>query len=220
MALVFDIETVGQAVDSLPPRVIDYLFERLEKNRYGGPEADIGDEERSRRREEAIDRFSLDPTTGSVVCIGLIETDSGREETLVVDASHTEHDVLTRFWDAVREPPARWVSFNGKRFDVPYLKLRSAILGVAPSVVIEETRGTTSPHFDVYEVLAGFDTRRKGNLDYFSAIFGLDSPKTLMDGSLVGAAYRAGRIDEIAAYCLADCRATAALFERLRPFYG
>ncbi len=41
-----------------------------------------------------------------------------------------------------------------------------------------------------------------------------------MDGSLVGQAYAEGRIEEIERYCLADCRATLALYRRLKPFYG
>jgi hypothetical protein len=40
-----------------------------------------------------------------------------------------------------------------------------------------------------------------------------------MDGSLVGSAFAEGRIADIARYCLEDCRATAALYRRLEPFY-
>jgi predicted PolB exonuclease-like 3'-5' exonuclease len=40
-----------------------------------------------------------------------------------------------------------------------------------------------------------------------------------MDGSQVGEAFEQGRLEEIARYCLADCRATAALYQRLKPYY-
>jgi len=40
-----------------------------------------------------------------------------------------------------------------------------------------------------------------------------------MDGAGVGAAYAEGRLDEIVQYCLKDCRATSAIYERLAPFY-
>lgn len=224
MALVFDLETVGQGVEMLPSRASDYIFRRLEAARparHDRGEAAEGDdaEAQARRRQDAIDRFALDPTTGQIICIGLRDTDTGESTALVVDDTSTERDVLIRFWESVRSPPDRWVSFNGKRFDVPYLKLRSAIVGVTPSCFIDESRGATRPHFDVYEVLAGQDTRRRGNLDYFSAIFGIDSPKAIMDGSKVHDAYHQGRIKEIAEYCLSDCRATAELYERLRAYY-
>jgi hypothetical protein len=210
MAIVLDIETVGQRVSDVPPRALDYLFRALERD---APEpADL-----ERRKKELVSRFGLDPTTGRIVCVGVLDTESDFER---VFTHFSERDLLVSFWEwLASEKPALVVTFNGKRFDVPYLNVRSAIHGLEPDFVIPAAPGSLSPHFDVREALEGDDRRRRGSLDYFCAVFGFPSPKEEMDGSLVDAAFAEGRIDDIARYCLADCRATASLYRRLEPFY-
>lgn len=210
MALVVDIETVGQSLEKIPSRALDYLFRSLSRD-------DPGEEEIEARRKEMIERFSLDPTTGSVICIGLYDTERSQEKALL---GRREEEVLSSFWSFLeQDSPELFVTFNGKRFDFPYITIRSAILEIAPSMPLPMRRYTTRPHFDVHEVLAGNDRHRRGSLDYFCAIFGLPSPKEHMDGAAVGDAFRQGRFDEIARYCLSDCRATGALYQRLRPYY-
>jgi 3'-5' exonuclease len=211
MALVLDIETVGQGIDEIPERALDYLYRALERD---SPDP----QEIERRREDLISRLGLDPTTGRVVCVGVFDADGAFERTFT-DSS--ERDLLGSFWRFLAEvQPSLVVTFNGKRFDVPYLNIRSAIQGLAPEVVIPFEPWSRAPHFDVREALEGDDRRRRGSLDYFCAIFGIASPKEEMDGSQVAGAFAEGRIDDIARYCLADCRATAALYRRLAPFYS
>jgi predicted PolB exonuclease-like 3'-5' exonuclease len=164
-----------------------------------------------------IERFGLDPTTGHIVCIGLLDTESGKDKAIV---DKEEARLLASFWKHLsNHPPELFVTFNGKSFDFPYVNVRSAILQVAPSMKLPVRRYTTHPHFDLYEVLAGNDRHRRGSLDYFCAVFGIPSPKKNLDGAGVGEAFKQGRIEEIARYCLNDCRATAALYERLKPYY-
>ena len=71
MALVLDIETVGQSIDAVPERALDYLFRGLERD---SPEP----EELEKRREDLVSRFGLDPTTGRVIVIGLVDTDKAK----------------------------------------------------------------------------------------------------------------------------------------------
>jgi hypothetical protein len=210
MALVIDIETIGQSVEEIHPRALEYLFRGLRRDNAGEDEVEA-------RRKEMVERFSLDPTTGKVICIGLLDTESGEEKALV-DKEETR--LLTSFWGYLSEsPPELFVTFNGKSFDFPFLNIRSAVCRVPPSMRLPVRRYTAHPHLDLREALAGGDRHRRGSLDYFCAVFGIPSPKQNLDGAGVGPAFRQGRIDEIARYCLGDCRATAALFERLKPFY-
>ena len=213
MPLVFDIETVGQRPEDIPARARDYLNRGLERDR---PDA----EELERRRTDMEARFGLDPTTGRVIVIGVVDTSRGTEHAFTEGSEGSEKELLSSFWEwLAANEPTRYVSFNGKRFDVPYLNIRSAVHGLRPSVIIPAEPETRMPHFDVREVLEGGERRRRGSLDYFCAILGVDSPKTLLDGAKVGEAYEAGRLDDIVKYCLQDCCATAALFDKLAPFY-
>lgn len=210
MPLVLDIETVGQEEAAIPPRALDYLRRSIERD---GPD----EVELERRYRELVSRFGLDPTTGRVIVVGTIDSETGEAKSFT---GANEKELLEAFWAwlAVNEP-ARYVSFNGKRFDVPFLNVRSAVHGLKPRVSIPLELESIRRHFDVREVLEGHDRRRRGSLDYFSAVFGLPSPKQAMDGASVGAFYAEGRLDEIERYCLEDCRATLGLYERLAPFY-
>ena len=58
MALVLDIETVGQSIDAVPERALDYLFRGLERD---SPEP----EELEKRREDLVSRFGLGPDHGA-----------------------------------------------------------------------------------------------------------------------------------------------------------
>ena len=210
MALVIDIETVGQDPRELPTRARDYLFRHVERDASNEEDIEV-------RRKEIVDRFGLDPTTGVIVCIGLYDTERKTEEALT---QKDEKSLLTSFWKLLDEsPPNLFVTFNGKSFDFPYINIRSAILEIPPSMKLSVRRFSTSPHFDVREVLAGNERHRRGSLDYFCSIFDIPSPKEHMNGAAVGEAYKQGRLDEIAQYCLADCRATGALYERIKPYY-
>ena len=210
MALVVDIETIGQPAEEIHPRALEYLFRSLRRDNAGEDEVEA-------RRKGMIERFSLDPTTGNIICIGLLDTENGEERALI-DKEETR--LLTSFWEHLADsPPELFVTFNGKSFDFPFLNIRSAILRVPPPMRLATRRYTSHPHLDLQEALAGGDRHRLGSLDYFCAVFGIPSPKQHLDGAGVGPAFRQGRIDEIARYCLDDCRATAALYERLKPFH-
>jgi DNA polymerase elongation subunit (family B) len=210
MPLVVDIETIGLDEDQIPPRALEILSRGIRH-----PEA--SDEEIEQRWREAVERFGLDPTTGRIVCIGLMDAESTFKEAYY---GADESTLLTSFWEYLdRTQPELFITFNGKSFDFPYIIIRSAILKVAPSMLLPMRPYTTSPHFDVREVLAGNDRHRKGTLDYFCAIFGIASPKSELDGGQIGDAFRDGRHEAIGRYCLADCRATAELYERVRAYY-
>jgi len=210
MPLVIDIETVGREPEALPPRALSVLFSRVNA-------PDLPAEELARRQEELVQRFALDPVTGRVVCIGLLDVDSGATETF---CGRDETRLLELFWDKLGSlRPELFVTFNGKSFDFPYLNIRSALLEVPPSVPLPIKPFSVTPHFDVREVLASGERGRSGSLDFFAAIFGLPSPKAKLDGARVGEAFLEGRFEEIQEYCLADCRATAGLYRRLKPYY-
>src|SRR5437016_1978881 len=85
--------------------------------------------------------------------------------------------------------------------------------------VLDTRRFSTERHFDVREVLTNFERYRKGTLEFFCEIFGVNSPKNGINGSKVGDYFKQGRLDEIAHYCLADCKATGELFQRLKNYY-
>lgn len=220
--LAFDIETYADW-DALSPAVRDYLARR----------------ERGRSVEDARSRAAgtvgLRPGLAGVIAVGLWggEGDTAR---LFLDPSsptgvHRAHDeqgeivrcrseaeLLREFWDRVGARVAqgsRLVSFNGRGFDGPILMLRSAVLGLRPSVYLAGRR-SLRPHCDLLDVLGFFGASRGTyGLDYWCHVFGVPSPKGELDGAGVAAAYERGEVETIGRYALGDARATGELFRRL-----
>jgi len=219
--LVIDIETVGFPWEELDPYVREYLIKGLSD----------GDAEETRRAG------GLSPFRGRIVAIGVINIEDGRScalyevpgQTEIVYEragartyiSGTEKQILERFWSFF-ENDSRFISFNGRQFDGPFLMIRSAINGITPKRDLVGYRYGFHPNCDLRETLNFFGTTNsrqfKFNLDLACKTFGVETSKGEgMDGRSVETKYLAGRHREIADYCLDDVRATAELYEKLAP---
>lgn len=219
--LVIDIETVGIPWEELDSYVREYLIKGLND----------GDAEETRRAG------GLSPFRGKVIAIGVINIDDGRScalyevpgqtEVVVEKAgartyiSGTEKQILQKFWDFF-EGDARFITFNGRQFDGPFLMIRSAVNGLVPKRDLVGYRYGFHPNCDLRETLNFFGTTNsrqfKFNLDLACKLFGVETSKGEgLDGRSVETWYRAGRHREIADYCLDDVRATAELYEKLAP---
>jgi len=201
--LVVDIETVGQDPDIIPARAREILL----------------DVETEEERLRVLDCLGLDPCTGRIICIGVywIELDKSRAY-----CHEDERELLANFWNDLGQiRPQKYVTFNGKSFDFPYINIRSAINGVPipRDVVLDTRRFSTDRHFDVREVMTNYERYKKGTLEFFCEIFGVPSPKNGITGKNVGEYFKAGKLDEIAKYCLGDCKATGQLYLKLRNYY-
>jgi predicted PolB exonuclease-like 3'-5' exonuclease len=127
----------------------------------------------------------------------------------------SEPAFLAEFWSAIVRFD-RFVSFNGRCFDGPFLMLRSAALGIRVTKNLCGYRYAIKPHTDLLDVLSFFGASRKWNLDFACKVFGVESPKEHgLDGYAVGHYYRENRLREIALYCRRDVEATAQLFQKL-----
>ena len=219
--LVIDIETVGLPWEELDAYVREYLIKGLSD----------GDAEETRRAG------GLSPFRGKIVAIGVINIEDGRSCAMYevpgqsdiriekVGArtyiSGTEKQILDKFWSFF-EGDSRFITFNGRQFDGPFLMIRSAIHGIVPKRDLVGYRYGFHPNCDLREVLNFFGTTNnkqfKFNLDLACKTFGVETSKREgVDGRSVETWYRAGRHRELAEYCLDDVRATAALYEKLAP---
>jgi 3'-5' exonuclease len=215
-SVVFDIETVGVDWDSLDDAQRTYL----QKNART-------DEERLKLPE----LLSLWPFTGKIVVLAMVNPDTGRgrvwyekpdgrveevsSDGLFTFIGDTEPVFLAEFWKAIARFH-RFVTFNGRCFDGPFLMLRSAMLGIPAVKNLVGYRYSVKPHLDLLDVVCFFGASRKWNLDFTCKAFGVESPKEHgMDGYSVGPYYRAGRLKEIALYCRRDVEATARLFRKI-----
>ncbi len=226
--LVFDIETSGLPSDNFDEAQLEYLFRDAER---------LPDEvARTKRHEEIQQQFNLWPFTARVVCIGMLNADTGRGKVLFIAEDYSppegesgpvefvpcvdEQELLAAFWDVARHYDSI-VTFNGRGFDVPFLYLRSAILNIPISR--KDWLGyrfQTDPHCDLAEQLTFYNVSgrdgaaRRFNLDFYCKAFGIESPKTHgVTGRDVNSLMAEKAFREIAEYCLRDVRATVQLFQ-------
>jgi predicted PolB exonuclease-like 3'-5' exonuclease len=219
--LVIDIETVGTPWEELDAYVREYLIKGLND----------GDAEETRRAG------GLSPFRGRIIAIGVINIEDGRscamyevpgQTQLIVEKagqrtyiSGSEKQILEKFWEFF-EGDSRFITFNGRQFDGPFLMIRSAINGIVPKRDLVGYRYGYHPNCDLREALNFFGTTNarqfKFNLDLACKVFGVETSKGEgLDGRSVETWYRAGRHREIADYCLDDVRATCELYEKVAP---
>jgi DNA polymerase elongation subunit (family B) len=225
--LVFDIETSALPLEQFDEVQQEYLFRETEK---------IDDLVAKEAKRGEITRFmSLWPFTSQVVCIAMLNAETGRGQVQFLaedfeDAGEAgpvefvpcadESELLTAFWDVARHYE-NVVTFNGRGFDVPFIYLRSALLNVPISKKNWlGYRYATEPHCDLAEQLTFYSVggrdgaARRFNLDFYCKAFGIESPKSAgVTGMDVKDLLADGKFREIAEYCLRDVRATVDLYK-------
>lgn len=213
--LVFDIETVP-AFDrrELPPTVAEALSDNA-----------------TRKEMEPGAVMGMSPFFGKVVSLAIGDGDAepGDDEVtvLAVPPAGTTIDDCPKWLRPMSEPEllrAFWalagraetvVSFNGRGFDIPFLVTRSLIHGIPARVDLMSQRFALRPHLDLFELVTQRG-RGPSKLDVVCWALGIESPKEVMDGSMVAPAYERGEIVKIAEYNAHDVRATSAVYRRCR----
>jgi len=225
--LVFDIETAAFPFDSFDEAQQVGLLKLAEKEET--------EERREKKREEIIRRLGLHPFTAQVVAIGMLNVESERgqvyyqaegheswrsEDGLVEFESGSEREILERFWKII-ERYDRFITFNGRRFDCPFLMIRSAIHGIRPTRNLMPYRYDFKVHCDLLDQLTFYGALplQWFTLDLACRAFGIASPKSGgITGLDVQELFSQGKYREIAQYCLGDVVATAELYRRWEPF--
>lgn len=224
-ALAIDIETVPLEASLQRPYP---EAERQPPANYKSAEAIYGWREKdiAAWQEERIKAYSLSPLFGRVVAVGLASDPPGDLSDEIVTQSMLarqeadEADVLRRLWARVEREAEPLVTWNGMGFDVPFLLVRSAILGVPTPRGNFLRRYDSRLHYDVKMVTAGWDSyRARGStLADWAQAFGLSGK--LAHGSEVYTMFRSGQLAEIGAYAAGDARLTLQLYHRVSPIFG
>jgi len=214
--MVIDIETVP-AVErrQLPPTVSEALSKHA-----------------TRKDLEPAAVMGMSPFFGKVVSIAIGDGDADPSEddvtTLAVAPEGcalqdppswlrlmSERDLLRSFW-ALAGKAEVIVTFNGRRFDVPFLVTRSLVHGLPARRDLMSKRWSLKPHLDLWELLTPQGSGGPSKLDVVCWALEIESPKEVMDGSMVAPAYEQGDILKIAEYNRHDVRATAAVYRKVR----
>ncbi len=227
MALVFDIETVGEAWDTLDETTQHNLSWYLRESSHT-------DEEFEYEMKELKEGMGLSPLTGFIVAIGVYDTEREKgavyfsapdtqvkasEENGIKYEPMSEKEMLEQFWK-VAAVCNEFVSFNGRGFDAPFLAIRSMVRGVVPSKDLLSNRYISMQrgcvHVDLMDQLTFYGAARfRKSLHLFCRALGIESPKAGgTTGDDVAMLYAERKYQDIARYNAGDLFATAALYKR------
>src|SRR5215831_18771377 len=140
----------------------------------------------------------------------------------VIGEGKNEKGMLASFSSFVCRYQPDLVTYNGRSFDLPVLALRSLRHGLAMSWYYQgrlRHRYSEEGHLDLCDMLSDHGAARSLSLDAVARLIGLPG-KVGVDGSQVEGLYRAGQLEAIKSYCLADVAQTGLLFLRFRLLQG
>lgn len=225
--LVFDVEFVSENWDDFDETTQKDLTKRV-------PDKKTDPKGYEKEMAYVKDQLVFSPLTGFICAIGVYDIDSEKgavyyqdptgklsdiEEDGIKYVPMSEPEILIKFW-ALAETADEFISFFGRRSDVPYISIRSAVHGIRPSKDLLSNRFNSSRfpgavHYDLAELLTFYGAAMyKGSLHRWCRAFGIPSPKGDMEASMVTENFYAGKGLEIAKYNVGDLYATAALFHK------
>lgn len=228
MALIIDIETIGQdfsALDEITKKSLTRWIKR---------EAGEDENKYNFMLEDMKEGLGFSPLTGEIVVIGVYDTvknqgviyyqspDTANQE--YIDGSftfktRTEEEMLRDFWRGLASYD-ECVSFNGRSFDIPFLMIRSAVYKIRPTKNLLTNKYLNSQnrnarHIDLLDQFSFYGAlRRRGNLHLYCRAFNIKSPKGQgITGDDVSRLFQEKKYKEIAEYNSWDLIATAELYE-------
>lgn len=239
--LVFDIETTGKQYDELDETTKGYFRQWAERDAQSEEQIERELEQIKRGLPfspflgEVVAIGILDQDDQGAVYFRIDSSNLGRsglprsqdgspaladfEEDGVQYRVGTEKEILEKFWEMAGNYYT-FVTFNGRAFDAPFLMIRSAVYGIRPSRNLMPNRYLGSQkfgpqHIDLSDQLTFYGAvRRLPKLHFVTKAFNIESPKEGgMGGEEVPQAFKDGRYEEIARYCMDDVIATKKLFE-------
>ena len=134
----------------------------------------------------------------------------------------SEKDLIKTFVDRIEDLRPKLVTFNGASFDLPVLRYRAMIYGLAAPGLARRPyfNRYTDDATDLCDVLASFDARSKASLNELSRILGFPGKPDDISGSSVEEYFKRGEIQKIADYCESDVTNTYRVWLRYELFRG
>ncbi|MFZ9407409.1 MAG: 3'-5' exonuclease [Burkholderiaceae bacterium] len=218
--LVFDIETIPDAQG---------LREAWELT---GTDAEVVQAALARRKEQTGGSDFLPLHLHQTVVISmLMRSDQGLKVHSLMGERTDERRLVQGFFATIGKYSPTLVSWNGSGFDLQVLNYRAMIHGVQAPKFWDQGEDDRdfrfnnylsryhSRHTDLMDLLAMYNGRANAPLDQLARLCGFPG-KLGMDGSQVGAAWAAGRKDEIRDYCETDVANTWLLYCRFQLLRG
>ena len=217
MKVVLDIETVQVSRDEWAR-----LVGKLPAGDVSSPAGEGYDlfaagaaEEQRRAEDEAYAKSAFDGTFSRIVCIGLLEfSDQMEARSAVAWFGVNERELLRQFWARLaQDRPTLFITHNGLGFDLPFIKKRSIVNQVKPSLDINLAKFRAEPVYDTMAIWSNWDMRGWVKLDVLARALQVDTKSG--SGEQVAEMWERRQGRELAQYCLQDTYVTYACYCRM-----
>lgn len=168
-------------------------------------------------KQAAIEKTSLDGTFGEIAVIGVAIDDQEPVKFYCEDWQRPDREkiILQQFFDYLKEQGLsrqtlpQFIGHNITKFDDRFIFQRAVINGVKPSYTA--TRNNT---YDTMLVWSGYDKNNYTSLTKLCQVLGIEA-KGDIDGSKVWEYIQAGKINEVADYCVKDVERVRQVYKRM-----
>jgi hypothetical protein len=167
--------------------------------------------------DEAFARGRLSAVTGRICCIGAVHK-NGEQSWCGED----EAELLHLFFEHVAAlgEPVTYVGHAISSFDLPFIRQRAIVHRRKAPLSLRKawsSKPWDTEHVGDTMLAWSPDRDKRISLDRLCRLLGIASPKANgMDGSQVYGLWQAGKLHEIADYCVADCRAALECYNRIQ----
>jgi len=226
MSIIFDIETIGHDFDNFDQDTQNNLTRWIKR------QAGDNQEKYQAMLTDLKEGLGFSPLTGEIVALGVYDDIKNKgvvyfqcpkkevkewTKDNFIFKPKTEKEMLNFFWQGIRKYQ-KFVSFNGRSFDVPFILIRSAFHKLRPSIDLMSDRYLRYQrikHIDLFDQLSFYGAvRRRGNLHLYCRALSIDSPKDKgVSGDEVGKLFKEKKYKEIAEYNSWDLVATNELYK-------
>lgn len=174
------------------------------------------------RDEHYFQKSGLYAEFGKIVCISIGKMS---ETKFYVKSLYgtDEKEILTKLcelMDNAKSKPSVLCGHNILDFDIPFITRRILVNGITLPAILNnyDRKPWESPYKDTMKMWSSTQWNYKVSLELLCEIFGLQSPKQIMDGKSVADLYYSeeeGRLEKIATYCSGDVVATANVYAKM-----
>jgi DNA polymerase elongation subunit (family B) len=176
MKVVLDIETIQSTREDwarLAGKCYSPLGEEPEYDLFAAGEA----EAQRQAENEQYAKSAFDGTYSSIVCIGLLEfSDQMEPRGAVAWYGNNERELLRQFWSRLaQDKPSLFITHNGLGFDLPFIRKRSIIHQVKPSMEINLAKFRSEPVYDTMAIWSNWDTRCWVKLDVLARALNVET---------------------------------------------
>lgn len=160
---------------------------------------------------------SMNPLYSKIITIGVKVL--GEETKLFF--GDNEKQILEDFWIFVKNQKQEtgnliFVTYNGYKFDIPFLNIRSAINYTEAPVKINTNRWNmqNSNHFDVMMFFSQFETFTNPNLRILAKMHDIEMGGEQISGADIEKLFQAKNWEKIKEKCRQDLELTEKIFEK------